>query len=244
MGIITWLKKVNSNTLYYPGCLTKSVLQDHLENYKQIFNILGIDFIILSEDICCGMPALNAGYSKDTRELAKKNFELFKKYNVRKIITNCPSCYSILKFEYPKLVREWDIEVEHATVTILNALKNRRIPDTKKEKITYHDPCHLGRYSEIYDAPRQVLQLLGAEIIEMKHSKDQALCCGAGAGLQANYPDMAKNIAKLRISEIPRQAEKIVSPCGLCSANLKSATDKSEEFSSFVLRKIKELKLR
>ena len=125
MGIFGFGK---GKTLYYPGCLTKGVLKKQFENYKEIFNRLNIDFVMLSdEENCCGLPILNGGYKKDARKLAKKNFDLFKVKGITRILTNCPSCYHTFKEIYPTLVRDWDIEVEHATVAILRALEKRKI---------------------------------------------------------------------------------------------------------------------
>jgi Fe-S oxidoreductase len=240
---LNWFKS-SGKTLYYPGCLTKGALKQELENYKQIFNHLDIDFVMLPQhEVCCGIPVLNAGYKKDAKLLAQKNFELFKKYNINKIITNCPSCYHSFSHIYPELVKGWNIEVEHATKAILKRIKEKLKNNVfeQKEILTFHDPCHLGRYSDIYEEPREVIELLGGEIKEMYHNRENSLCCGGGGGVRANFKEMAESIAKKRIEEMPKEAEKIISPCGLCFANLKSATDKSEEFSTFVLRKLKEI---
>jgi heterodisulfide reductase subunit D len=245
MGIINWMKNIGGNTLYYPGCLTKGILKEELENYKNIFNKLKIDFIMLpNEEVCCGIPVLNGGYKKDFRKLAQKNFNLFKRYKIKKIITNCPSCYYAFKKIYPENLRDWNIEVEHATVTIYNALKKKKekFEWLEREKVTYHDPCHLGRYSGIYEEPREVIKILQGEIIEMKNNRKDALCCGGGGGVRANFPELAKEIAKKRVENVDPNITKIISPCGLCYLNLKSASEKSEEFSSFVLRRLNEVK--
>ncbi|MEA3248354.1 MAG: (Fe-S)-binding protein [Nanoarchaeota archaeon] len=244
MGLIGWVKSLGGKVLYYPGCLTKSVLSQEFENYKEIFNKLGVDFILLSDkETCCGLPVLNAGYRKDARKLAKKNFDLFKKNSVTKIITNCPACYHMFKEVYPKLVREWDIEVEHVTVTIFEALKKRGIKfrgsDEERGIVSYHDPCYLGRYSEIYDEPRKVIELLGGKIAEMKFNRENAICCGGE--MRVNFPNVSKKIAMERVKFIPSDATRIISPCGLCYLNLKSASEKSIEFSSFVLGKLRGL---
>jgi len=230
-------------TLYYPGCLTKKILDEEQDHYKEIFNRLGIDFIMLPNDeVCCGLPVINAGHKKVARDLAKKNFELFKKNKVRRIVTNCPSCYHTFRLVYPKFVRDWDIEVEHATVSILEALKRKKISfrgiDEERVKVGYHDPCHLGRYSGIYDEPREVIELLGGKVIEMKNNREKSLCCGGGGGLRANFPDTAKMIAKKRVSQLSEDVVMVLSPCGLCHSNLKTATNKSREFSSFVLDRL------
>ncbi|MFH1238155.1 MAG: (Fe-S)-binding protein [archaeon] len=283
MGLIDWVKGLRGNVLYYPGCLIKGVLSQEFENYKEIFNRLGIDFILLSDNapkgvppaqmasadadkvgkICCGLPILNEGYRKDARKLAKKNLDLFKKHSVTKIVTSCPQCYYAFKEVYPKLMLEFDIEVEHATVTILEALKKKRIrfrgSDEDREVVSYHDPCYLGRYSGIYDEPRKVIELVGGKIIEMKSNKENTFCCSGR--INRNFPNVSNKIITERVKSIPLDATtpkgvppaqmasadadkvgKIISPCGLCYANLKSGTEKSIEFSTFVLGKLKEIR--
>ena len=243
MGVLSWLKNLDNNTLYYPGCLTKNALKKEFDNYKAILNMLGVDFIMIHDEVCCGLPVLNAGYKKDARKLVKENYDLFKKYGVKKIITNCPSCYNMFKEEYKKVLREWDIEVEHISITILNALKRKNVKfNGQIENVSYHDPCHLGRYGGIYNEPREVIEILGGKIIEMKHNRENSLCCGAGGGMRANFKEIAEEGAKQRLLEVPAMADKVISPCGLCYSNL-SISPKSEEFSSFVLRKLNEIKV-
>ncbi|NPE26629.1 (Fe-S)-binding protein [Methanococcoides sp. SA1] len=250
MGLMSWLK--GEKVLYYPGCLTKGVLTENLENYKEIFNRLGIDFVMLSDDeVCCGLPVMNAGYKKDVKKLAEKNLKLFKDKGVTRIVTNCPSCLHVFNDVYPKLVRDWDIEATHATVEILNGLKRRGIKwkgeslkrddsgEPERELVAYHDPCHLGRYSKIYDEPREVVEMLGGRIVESRFTREKALCCGGGGGVRANFAELAKKVGKQRVKSFDKDVKKIISPCGLCYANLKSASDKSVEFSGFVLGKLR-----
>jgi len=233
-------------TLYYPGCLTKGVLKEQFENYKEIFNRLGIDYILIEDGVCCGLPIMNSGHKKDARKLAQKNFDVFRKHGITRIITNCPSCYHMFGEVYPSLVRDWDITIEHATVVIFNVLKKKRVRykgmEEDRELVMYHDPCHLGRYSGIYEEPREVIELLGGKIHESKYNRENAICCGGGGGVRANFPEIAKAVAKKKSSYVPPFVKKIVSPCGLCYANIKSATDRSVEFSDFVVRKLRGLR--
>jgi heterodisulfide reductase subunit D len=245
MGLMSWL--IGEKVLYYPGCLTKGVLKEEFENYKEIFNKLGIDFVLLGgEELCCGLPVLNAGYRKDAKKLAAKNLKIFKEKGITRIVTNCPSCLHMFDDVYPKLVRDWDIPAEHATVVILNRLKSKGIKwkgvDEDREDVAYHDPCHLGRYSCVYDEPREVIELLGGRIIESRFTRERSLCCGGGGGVRANFEKLAKGVAVERVKSFSDEVKKIISPCGLCYANLKSASDKSVEFSSFVLGKLRGMK--
>jgi|APSaa5957512576_1039674.scaffolds.fasta_scaffold01497_4 heterodisulfide reductase subunit D len=245
MGIFGFLK--GEKVLYYPGCLTKGVLKQELENYKEIFNKLKIDFVMLpDEENCCGLPVMNAGYRKDAVKLAKKNLKLFREKGIQKIVTNCPSCFHMFGSVYPKLVRDWNIPVEHATVTVLRALKKKGWKyhgyDEDREIVAYHDPCHLGRYSGVYDEPREVVEILGGRIMESRFSREKALCCGGGGGVRANFENLAKGVSNERVKSFSEDVGKIISPCGLCYANLKSSSDKSVEFSSFVLGKLRGMK--
>ena len=242
MVIFDWIK--GEKVLYYPGCLTKGVLTENMENYKEIFNRLGIDFVMLPDsEVCCGLPVLNAGYKKEVKKLAEKNLKLFRENGIKRIITNCPSCFHTFNSVYPGLVRDWDIECDHVTVVILQALKKKNIKWTGKEEsrevVAYHDPCHLGRYGNVYDEPREVVRLLGGVVLESRFNRDKALCCGGGGGVRANFEELSKKVALERVESFGEGFGRIVSPCGLCFANLKSATDNSVEFSSFVLGKLR-----
>jgi len=240
MRVLNFFKNFGANTLYYPGCMLRYGMEKELNNYKEIFNMLGIDFIMIHKEVCCGSPVYNAGYRKDARKLAEKGFKIFKEHKVKKIITPCPGCYNMFKNEFPKLIRGWDIEVEFSLKVILNELKKRNFHrEVEKQVVTYHDPCHIGRFSGIYGEPRKLIELLGGDLKEMIHNREDALCCGAGGGLRANFPDVAKKIAKRRTQEAPDNAEKILTPCGLCSANLKTADDRTIEFSEWLLERMK-----
>jgi heterodisulfide reductase subunit D len=205
------LSSMGGNTLYYPGCLTRFAAQDLEENYKTILTDVGVDFISIPEFNCCGSPAINAGYRKEFDELIEKNKALFKKYGVKRIITNCPSCYRIFKEEYK-------IPVEHISQTLFKNI-DKLEQKYDAEKICYHDPCHLGRHSGIYKEPRKVLEALGFQVVEMAAHKDASQCCGAGAGLKTNYPEIASKAAKQRLLQC--REKKLVTTCALCYKHIK-----------------------
>ena len=219
MGIFGLFNK--GNTLYYPGCLGKYVLTGEAENYKKILEKIGVDFITLPNELCCGSPVLNAGYEKDARKLARKNLELFKEHNITKIVTNCPACFKTFSQDYKEMMPDWKIEVEHIIPVILRYLKKKGIDNIPNEKVAYHDPCHLGRHSNIYNEPREILERLGYEVVEMRNNKANSLCCGGGAGLRSNNPELASKIAKERIKQAQEiNVKKIITPCPLCFAHL------------------------
>jgi Fe-S oxidoreductase len=216
-------KILGGNTLYYPGCLTKFVAKDLKEKYEKILRKIGIDFIELSElEKCCGSPALKAGYIEDFKKAAEENLKIFKEHSIKKIITNCPACAMTFKVEYPKVLGEkWDIEVEHISETINSKLKTQN-SKLEKEKITFHDPCHLGRGLKIFEEPREIIKKLGYEISEMELSKNESFCCGAGGGVKSNEPELANKIGKDRVEQAKKTGAKILcTNCPLCYLHLK-----------------------
>jgi len=216
-------KILGGNTLYYPGCLTKFVAKDLKEKYEKILRKIGIDFIELSElEKCCGSPALKAGYLEDFKKLAEENLKIFKEHSVKKIISNCPACAMTFKIEYSKVLgKKWDIEVEHISETINSKLKSQN-SKLKNEKVTFHDPCHLGRGLGIFNEPREIIKKLGYEISEMELSKNESFCCGAGGGVKSNEPELANKIGKDRIEQAKKTGTKILcTNCPLCYLHLK-----------------------
>ena len=223
-------KFVSGNTLYYPGCLTKFVAKDIQNNYERIFQIVGLDYIILKDkEVCCGSPVYNAGYDDDFRRLIEKNYQLFKDHGVTRIVTNCPACYKVFSQDYPSHHKGWDLKIEHATEIIWEAIRKGKLQLEKgaREKITYHDPCHLGRYYGVYDEPRKILEELGYEVVEMEESKEEALCCGGGGGVRANYPELSNEIVKARCDQaLKTRTNILVTACPLCLMNLKEGVKK------------------
>jgi len=211
-------KIAGGNTLYYPGCLTKFVLPEAVERYKKILNSIGVDFIVLSDaELCCGMPVLNAGYRKDYEQLREKNKKIFKEHGVSRIITNCPSCNQMFS--------DYGIESEHVIETIHR--NKSKLKKTKSgEEITYHDPCHLGRGCGIFDEPREILAQIGYIVKELPLNREHSLCCGGGAGLKTNYPELSNNIAKCVLESC--ETNTLITPCPLCYRNFK---DNSESVS-------------
>ena len=239
MGLLDFWKK---RTLYHPDCETENLSKKESENYEEIFRKLGIRYFLIKEKFCCGHFLLKSGRKGLMKKAIKKNFEIMKKNSVKKVIADSPSCYYFLKFIYPKYVRNFDLEIEHASVSILKKLRQKNIMLDSGEGVFYHDPCFLGRWSKIYGEPREVIVRLGGEVIEFKKNKSEAVCCGAGGGLFFNYPEISKKAAELRLREV-KNDEKIVTPCRLCNLNFLKTQKNSMEFSEYVLSKLREARL-
>jgi heterodisulfide reductase subunit D len=161
------------------------------------------------------------------KEYINHNIQILKKKGVKEIICNCAGCYKTISEDWPKFVDEsFPFKVTHITEFLAEKLERNRIMLKSFPKtITYHDPCHLGRHMGIYEEPRIILNSIpDANIIEMKNNKENGLCCGAGGGFKAHFPDEALKIAKLRVREaLDDGAEIISTACVFCKNNLNLA---------------------
>ena len=150
----------------------------------RILEHCGVKAAILgSEESCTGDPAKRAGNEFLAQMMAMQNIQVLNAYEVKKIVTACPHCFNTLKNEYPSLGGQY--EVVHHTQLISSLISEGRLKlkngDTYKgEKITFHDPCYLGRGNDVYEAPREMIAALDADLAEMKRSRKNGLCCGAG----------------------------------------------------------------
>jgi heterodisulfide reductase subunit D len=149
----------------------------------KILNHVGKSFAVLgTEEACTGDPAKRAGNEFLFQMQAINNITVLNGYNIKKIVTGCPHCFNTIKNEYPELGGSY--EVIHHTELVQQLINEGKLKveggNFKGKKITYHDPCYLGRANDIYEAPRAVIQSLDVELAEMKRSKAKGLCCGAG----------------------------------------------------------------
>ena len=164
-------------------------------------------------------------------ELAKHNVELFRSLGVKTVVTHCPGCYRTLKLDYPKVLGEMPVQVLHFSEFVEDLLSDGRLRLNGKidAKVTYHDPCHLGKHAKVYEAPRKVLESIpGVELVEMERTRKDSWCCGAGGGVKSAFPDSAIKVANERIKEAERTgAQYLVSACPFCRQNLKDAAEAS-----------------
>jgi Fe-S oxidoreductase len=270
-----WAKKLDikdlsktgekAEVLYYVGCTYayKPGMETVPMNTARILKEAGVDFGILgAREVCCGGIADNVGDRQSFNEIADKNLKMFEETGAKTIVTNCPGCFMTFSEKYAKKqkidTKDLPYEVKHSTQYIDEMIGEGKIRFNKNidMKVTWHDPCHLGRRGEpykhwegkriqygltdppremnrgangVYEAPRNILKAIpGISLVEMERIKEYSWCCGSGGGAKSAYPDFAIATAKERIEEAEATgADTIVTACPWCEANLNDGIDAS-----------------
>lgn len=230
--------------LFWVGCAGSfdQRAQKITRAFATILQELKINFAILGkEETCTGDPVRRAGNEFMFQMMAYQNIQLLNNYQIRKIVTTCPHCFNVLKNEYPELGGNYEV-VHHATF-LQQLIQEGRIKlqgggSFKGKKITYHDSCYLGRANGIYEAPRQVLELLDAELVEMKRCRSNGLCCGAGGAQMFKEEEKGTvRINQERTNEaIETGAQIIAAACPFCNTMLTDGVkDREKEAEVHVL---------
>jgi Fe-S oxidoreductase len=189
--------------------------------FAKILVHLDISFAVLGkEESCSGDPARRAGNEMLYQMQAMQNIEVFKTYEIKKIITICPHCYNIFKNEYPDLGGEYEVINYVELIDMFIEEGKLKLDETtlKDIKITYHDPCYLGRANSIYDPPRKILKSLSGRYVEMDRNRSFALCCGAGGAQMFKEAEKGdKEVFIERTEEaLKTEAEIIATACPFC----------------------------
>ncbi|MFC1994602.1 (Fe-S)-binding protein [Chloroflexota bacterium] len=221
------------DTLFFVGCapyfdVLFNDLEVHtLEGVKGALRLLNraqIPFDLLANERCCGRDLLLRGDREGFLALARANKEEFARRGVRKIITNCPECYHTLRVDYSKMLGGTGIQVLHLTEVVAPLAQSGTLGLGRLEKrVTYHDPCTLGRCSRMFDEPRQILgAVAGLELTEVEQSRETALCCGASPWVHCGAVN--RQIQEQRLVQAEASgADILVTACPKCQIHLKCA---------------------
>ena len=221
----------SAETIFWAGC-TGALVDRNVKAtlaMAKVFKTAGVDFAVLGDaETCCGDPARRAGYEFQFQIMAEQNIEVFKSHNIKQIITACPHCYNTLKNEYPKF--GGDFKVIHYTQFLADLIKQGKLKLTNElnSKITYHDPCYLGRYNNLYLEPRRILQSIPkVKLEEMERSHGTSFCCGGGGGLMwiEEQPGTTK-INQMRLEDVIKTgADTVVTSCPYCLQMFEESID-------------------
>lgn len=221
-----WLKIGESKGktyLYFTGCTSAYREKEIASETVELIETLGFGIKVSPDEWCCGSPLFRTGDVKLGLELAQHNVAMLNAITADEIVVTCPGCYRVLSSDYPALGFELNKPVKHISQVLADELDN--LHEGKfKEQITYHDPCHLGRHSNIYDEPRSIIhKISGSPIVEMEKNRENAMCCGNGAGLRTLFSDKAKKIGAERIKQATfTGANILVTSCPFCKNMLDS----------------------
>lgn len=203
--------------LLFVGCLTSFQDKENANAVLKILNTLGVKYTILEDEVCCGEILKVLGDKESFNKVFRMNEKKFSALRVKKILTICPSCFDTLKKNL-----KGRFKVMHFTQFLAENMDKLKLSaDGAKMRMTYHDPCHLGRYHKIYDEPREILKKAGAEVVELEKNREKSWCCGAGGGLLTIFPRVSGGIAEDRFSQIESlKVDTVVTCCPGCKNNL------------------------
>ena len=241
-------KGETADVLFWVGCAGS--FDDRAKKitraFVKILNHVGINFAVLgTEESCTGDPAKRAGNEFLFQMQAMGNIQVLNGYEVKKIVTTCPHCFNTLKNEYPSLGGEY--EVMHHTQFLQQLINEGKLTVEggvfKGKKITFHDPCYLGRANDVYEAPRALVEKLDAELVEMKRCKSKGLCCGAGGAQMFKEAEPGnKEINVERTEEaIETKADIVAVGCPFCMTMMTDGVktkNKEEDLKVFDLSEL------
>jgi len=235
--------------LFWVGCAGSfdQRAQKITKAFATILNKVGVSFAILGpEELCTGDPARRAGNEFLFQMMAYQNIQTLNNYGIKRIVTTCPHCFNIFKNEYPVLGGSY--EVIHHTTYLNELIQQGKIrmkegESFKGRKITYHDSCYLGRANDIYEAPRQVLEALDAELVEMKRCRKNGLCCGAGGAQMFKEEEKGDIRINLERSNeaIDTGANIVAAACPFCNTMLTDGVKNAEKEESVQVLDVAEL---
>lgn len=232
--------------LYFPGCYLSydPRLKKVARATADILNRAGIDFGILGPgENCCGESIRKTGDEELFKRLARENIKTFIDNGVKKILVSSPHCYHTFKNEYPEF--KVNFEVVHISQYLSELINEGRLEFTREfgKKVTYHDPCYLGRHNGIYDEPREVLKKApGLELIEMADLRQDSLCCGGGGGRIWMETPKGQRFSDLRLEQaIGVGAEVLVTSCPYCITNFEDSRLNREDSDVIEIKDITEI---
>ncbi|WP_203295800.1 (Fe-S)-binding protein [Luteirhabdus pelagi] len=214
--------------------------------FVKLLHNAGVDFAVLgTEESCTGDPAKRAGNEFLFQMQAMTNIEVLNGYEIEKIVTACPHCFNTIKNEYPGLGGNY--KVMHHTQFLKSLLEEGRLKveggKFKGKKITFHDPCYLGRANGEYEAPRDLLRKLEVELVEMKRCKSRGLCCGAGGAQMFKEPEEGKKDVNIERTEeaLGLNPSVIAAACPFCNTMMTDGVKGKEKEDQTAVMDIAEL---
>ena len=232
-----------AETVYFVGCVGSFFPRSYRvpQALASILEAAGADFTTLGgQEWCCGFPLLSMGRQAEAEELMRHNIAQVKELGASRLVTTCPSCYHVWKFIYPEATGEdIGLEILHATELLEELIAQHAITlGEMPTRVTFHDPCDLGRKSGVFDPPRRVLRSIpGLEFVEMAGYGNESDCCGGGGNLESFDPDVVSEVSLRRLDQACEiEAQVIASACQQCERTLNSAVRQHKDARRLRLR--------
>ncbi|QTN39628.1 (Fe-S)-binding protein [Cryomorphaceae bacterium] len=214
--------------------------------FVKLLNNAGVSFAVLgTEENCTGDPAKRAGNEFLFQMQAMMNIEVLNMYEIKNIVTTCPHCFNTLKNEYPELGGNYD--VQHHSQFLQKLLNDGRLTieggEFKGRRITFHDPCYLGRANDVYEAPRELIRKLDAELVEMRRCKSNGFCCGAGGAQMFKEPEKGNKDVNIERTEeaLETKPDIIAAGCPFCNTMMTDGVKNAEKEESIKVYDIAEI---
>jgi Fe-S oxidoreductase len=206
--------------IYWVGCMSSFDARNQrlARALVKIFRAADVPFAILGlEETCTGDPARRAGNEYLFQILAQQNVETLNQYKPRRIVANCAHCFNSLKNEYPQFGGHFEVVHHTQFINELISAGRLKLPDGEEGDFAYHDPCYIGRYNDVYDDPRNLLQMADGGMIELGRSRDKSFCCGAGGARAFMEENRGERISNNRLKEaLGTPAKGLAVACPFC----------------------------
>lgn len=205
-------------TVFFAGCSYAQYFPEKLIKIREVLLRIGSVGWLGPDEPCCGNLLLASGQIDAFIDYGEQVVCKLREAGVKRIVTACPGCHETFSREYPKFF-DFDVEVEHLTQLLARSMEDRKLTlRSLNAHVTFHDPCHLARFSRILNEPRLIIENIpGAVMAEMKHNRLNTMCCGGGGGAPIVHPKLTARIAERRLGEaIDTGAEIIITSCPLC----------------------------
>lgn len=225
-----WVKELgfdipeSGEILYFTGCTAGIKLPETAKSTARVLKALGVNFTVLEDEPCCGSVMIRTGKVEEARENAERVRNIISASGAKTVIVTCAGCLKTLREDY---VERFNLDMPE----IVHVVEYLQVQMTKLDlhekgeslKITWHDPCHLGRALKIYDEPREIIRVLpGVELTEMETNREAAMCCGSGGGVRSFDGNLAKRIAADRVKDAESVGVDIIATaCPFCEHNLR-----------------------
>lgn len=241
--------KKKAEVVYFVGCVSSFSPRVFKipRSMVKLFQIAKVDFALMGEDEwCCGFPLLGAGFKEETMQFAEHNIDSVNKREAKYVVASCPTCYHVWKHIYPEIAKAHMNRYTYPAPILLDKINFSVLHEVQflyklaregkfklnpiDKKVTYHDPCDLGRSSGVYDEPRELIKLIpGVQFLELKNIRENAKCCGGGGNVEAVSAQLSEDIARIRAREIiDLGVDIVVSSCQQCVRTIAGALKKEK----------------